>query len=84
MFHDLYLITFFIIFCIKNKDIENGKSKSQIADTISTNTLSSSQWGDLTGFSDKTIRIGFIKKVYLLLSIQLLFTFGIVLVFTLV
>ncbi|KAK4471718.1 hypothetical protein MN116_005120 [Schistosoma mekongi] len=37
-----------------------------------------------SNFSDKKIRHGFIRKVYLTLSVQLLFTFGIVCVFCLV
>ena len=42
------------------------------------------QWGDFNGLSDKAVRIGFIRKVYLIVSIQLLFTFGVVLAFVLV
>ena len=66
------------------KDAEKGRAGNQNVN-ISESNLSGSQWGDISGgFTDKTIRLGFIRKVYLLLSAQLLFTFGIVLVFVLV
>jgi len=38
--------------------------------------------GGFGGFSDKAIRRGFIKKVYGILSLQLLLTFGIIMAFT--
>lgn len=41
-------------------------------------------FGDYSSFSDKAIRRGFIRKVYLILAAQLVFTFGIVLLFSLV
>ena len=34
------------------------------------------------GFSDKAIRRGFIRKVYGILSLQLIVTFGIIMLFT--
>ena len=41
------------------------------------------QWGSMgTGLSDKIIRIKFIRKVYLIVSAQLIFTFGICLLFS--
>ncbi|XP_033724967.1 protein lifeguard 3-like [Pecten maximus] len=40
--------------------------------------------GDMSSFSDKNIRMNFIKKVYLILMVQLLFTFGCAAVFSLV
>jgi hypothetical protein len=41
------------------------------------------QWGNMgTGLSDKIIRIKFIRKVYLIVSAQLIFTFGICLLFS--
>ncbi|XP_060065997.1 protein lifeguard 2-like [Ylistrum balloti] len=40
--------------------------------------------GDMSSFSDKNIRRSFIKKVYLILMVQLLFTFGCAALFSLV
>jgi len=41
------------------------------------------QWGNMgTGLSDKIIRIKFIRKVYLIVSVQLIFTFGVCLLFS--
>ena len=41
------------------------------------------QWGNFgTGLTDKVVRIRFIRKVYLIVTCQLVFTFGIVLIFT--
>ncbi|CAF4613213.1 unnamed protein product, partial [Rotaria sp. Silwood1] len=39
------------------------------------------QWGNFTGLESKEIRRVFIRKVYLILSIQLLITFGLIAVF---
>lgn len=39
--------------------------------------------GNMGAFGDKAIRLGFIRKVYSILSIQLVITFGFVLIFTL-
>ena len=40
------------------------------------------RWGDMgANFSDKCIRIRFIRKVYLIVSVQLMFTFGICMLF---
>lgn len=42
------------------------------------------QWGDMSGFNEKVTRIKFIRKVYLILTSQLIFTFGIVAIFVFV
>ena len=40
-------------------------------------------WGNFgSGLTDKVVRIKFIRKVYCIVSVQLLFTFGICLIFT--
>lgn len=45
---------------------------------------SNGQWGDFSSLNDKVLRIKFIRKVYLILTTQLIFTFGIVSIFVLV
>jgi hypothetical protein len=41
------------------------------------------QWGNFgSGLTDKVVRLRFIRKVYSIVTIQLVFTFGIVLIFT--
>ena len=41
------------------------------------------QWGNFgTGLTDKVVRLRFIRKVYSIVTIQLVFTFSIVLIFT--
>lgn len=57
-----------------NRDAESGT-----IDALPTN-----QWGDMSGLSEKVIRIRFIRKVYMILSAQLIFTFGIVAIFVFV
>ena len=40
------------------------------------------EWGNMgNGLSDKVIRIQFIRKVYLIVTTQLIFTFGVCLLF---
>jgi hypothetical protein len=41
-------------------------------------------WGNFNALSEKNVRIRFIRKVYLILTAQLLFTFGIVALFVFV
>ena len=55
------------------------KKKTFIENNTS-NVEGGGQWGDMGTLKDKNIRIGFIRKVYLILSAQLLFTFGFVLI----
>jgi len=44
---------------------------------------SNEQWGNFgAGLSDKVVRLRFIRKVYSIVTIQLIFTFSIVLIFT--
>ncbi len=57
--------------------MERGQG-SGVAGTSSANN---GQWGDLGGLSDKVARIGFIRKVYLIVTTQLLFTFGVICIF---
>ena len=54
---------------MKKKDVETGTA---------------GQWGDFGSFNDKNIRIRFIRKVYLILTAQMIFTFGIVCIFVFV
>lgn len=42
------------------------------------------QWANMLGLSQKVTRIRFIRKVYLILTAQLIFTFGLVSVFVFV
>lgn len=39
------------------------------------------EWGNLSGLNDKEIRRVFIRKVYSILMIQLLITFGLIAIF---
>lgn len=49
-----------------------------------TETAVRDSFGDYSSFSDKAVRRGFIRKVYLILAAQLVITFGIVMLFSLV
>ncbi|KAL3836677.1 hypothetical protein ACJMK2_022099 [Sinanodonta woodiana] len=57
--------------------VEPGGYGNRVSDTPSTTF-------NVTSFSDKAIRRGFIRKVYLILTAQLLFTLGIIALFTFV
>jgi len=59
-------------------DIETNRDLNNQA------SLGNNQWGNMSGLSDKVVRIRFIRKVYMILSAQLIFTFGIVAIFVFV
>jgi hypothetical protein len=42
------------------------------------------QWGDMSGLSDKNVRIKFIRKVYLIVASQLIFSFSFICIFVFV
>lgn len=59
--------------------------QNQFGTTSNLNQAEAGQWGDFgNAFSDKVVRIGFIRKVYLIVTAQLIFTFGIVSIFVVV
>ena len=49
-----------------------------------TNIENGNEWGNMSGLTEKVTRIRFIRKVYLILTTQLIFTFGIVALFVFV
>ncbi|CAF0920741.1 unnamed protein product [Brachionus calyciflorus] len=57
---------------------------SDVEKGIGTSNGQNGQWGDFNLLSDKFQRIKFIRKVYLILTTQLIFTFGVVSIFVLV
>ena len=61
----------------------NYKTSSENAENLSSiEAQDHANWGDLgAGLNDKIVRIKFIRKVYLIVSTQLVFTFGICLLF---
>lgn len=59
-------------------EMEKGQPSS------STTGANADQWGNLSGLSDKNVRIKFIRKVYLIVSAQLLLTFAAICVFVFV
>ena len=59
--------------------------QSAFPNTNSNNMSRNEQWGNLgSGLNNKAIRIAFIRKVYLILSAQLIFTFGVCSIFVFV
>ena len=69
-------------------DLEKGvrKSNQNFSNVGGTSSQqdNNGQWGDMSGLSDKNVRIGFIRKVYMIVTAQLLFTFGVVCIFVFV
>ena len=55
------------------------KSENQRINTVEDGEEKEGRWGNMGTLKEKNIRIGFIRKVFLILSAQLTFTFGIVL-----
>ena len=83
----------------ENNAIATDLNESERVNLVETNANSDDQkasqppnqdakvegWGELgTNLDDKVIRIKFIRKVYLIVTAQLLFTFGVCLMFTVV
>ena len=65
--------------------IETNANSDQKASQPQNQDAKGEGWGELgTKLDDKVIRIKFIRKVYLIVTAQLLFTFGVCLMFTVV
>ncbi len=60
------------------KNLENG---APFQFDMKNSNGNGNEWGNMSGLTDKVTRIRFIRKVYLILTTQVIFTFGIVAIF---
>ena len=63
------------------KNLENG---APFQFDMKNSNGNGNEWGNMSGLTEKVTRIRFIRKVYLILTTQLIFTFGIVALFVFV
>jgi len=66
--------------------VNNQSNQQQQRSTrdVETGRVNDGNWGDMSGLSNKNVRLRFIRKVYLIVTSQLIFTFGICSIFVFV